>query len=366
MKFVINDISIELEDYNTLRSFENEFPICRDIVSFLDTWFDPLLASIEFKTSGSTGVPKVINHLKSAMIESAKITERAFKYKQNDNALLCLPVKYISGSMMVVRSIVSNLHLYISNLSVNPINKVNVDSNTFFTFAPMTPIQFENLIKINKNLLDQFDSILLGGAPVNDKLVMQLQDIKPVVFIGYGMTETITHLALKKLNNRPDQNYRVLDGFSISKSENDRLIIDGDHLSEQIKTNDIIDLISPKEFRWKGRADNIINSGGIKVNPFDLEKSIGKHVKELFFISSVENEKLGHIVVIVIERNLFVNEEDKENYIKDLKCIFEIESIGNIRPRELYCIDEFILTGSGKIDRLNTLELIKKKRPFRL
>ena len=352
MRFVINSQYIELEDYKNLMDFVPEFEICSSIISFLDKWCDDSLDTIDFQTSGSTGVPKIISHFKSSMVVSAQITQKAFKFKSGDTALLCLPVQYISGCMMLVRSIVADLDLYISDLSTNPLDKVNWRSNDKINFAPMTPMQFENLCTKNMKSLSLFDNILLGGSQVNDQQLKYIRGAEPNVYIGYGKTETITHLALKKLNHNPDSNYHVLDGFHIEKNSDDCLVVYADHLPGKIITTDIIDMISFTEFSWKGRADGIINSGGLKINPAELENAIDKHIDLPFFISSVRHEKLGETVVFFVETNNLISIAERLDFAKKIIAVFKKEKLGNRRPRLLYIVGKFIMTGSGKIDRM--------------
>lgn len=350
MRFLLGQNIIDLADYKLLYQFVNEYTICSHIIDFLDKWNDNTIDVIEFKTSGSTGQPKTVAHLKSSMIVSAKITQKAFDYKEKELALLCLPVQYISGCMMLVRSIVADLDLVISGISTNPFENVDLSVISKIHFAPMTPMQFENAYKTNLRFLNSIDNILLGGASVTDGQKSLIRPMKSNVFVGYGMTETITHLALQKLNNNPDTGYKVLDGFVIEKNEQDCIVIYGNHLPEKIVTNDIVELISRSEFRWKGRADNVINSGGLKINPEKLEDSIGKHLNLNFIITSIEDDILGEKVVIVVESSNLSMDSNKSSFIENLKKIFEIEDLGNRKPRMLTFVDKFKMTESGKLD----------------
>jgi O-succinylbenzoic acid--CoA ligase len=366
MRFVINNKYIDLQDYKLLKEFVPEFQICRSIILLLDKWFDDSTDSIQFQTSGSTGVPKTISHFKSSMIVSAQITQKAFGFNNGDSALLCLPANYISGFMMLVRSIVADLDLYISDLSTNPLNKVDWNSIDKINFAPMTPMQFEYLYTHNKESLPKFGTILLGGAQVNDLQQKYIQSVDANVYIGYGMTESITHLALKKLNHNPDLNYHVLDGFRIEQNSDDCLIVYADHIHGKIITTDIVELISETEFLWKGRADDIINSGGLKINPKELEDAIDKHIDLPFFISSVKDEKLGEMVVVFVERTKTKSTTEELDLVKNLRDIFEKEKLGNKRPRLLYITGKFKLTGSGKIDRKGVKSSIPENNAIHL
>jgi len=351
MDFIIENKRIELLNYKDLNAFVSQYKVCEDIINFLDKWFDDNVNSFEFKTSGSTGVPKVITHAKTSMIVSAQITQNAFGYVAGEKALLCLPVQYISGCMMLVRSIVSDLDLIISDVTTNPLYKVYIDILDQINFAPMTPMQFENLYNMDELLFDKFNNILLGGAQVNDKQLGLIRHVKPNVFIGYGMTETITHLALRKLNHEPDNYYKVLNGFEVSLNKSDCLVISASHLSENVVTNDIVELISSDAFLWKGRIDNIINSGGLKVNPEELESLIGLHLVEDFFISSIPDESLGEKVVLVVEKKPFDSEDAKKIFISNLKSIIEKTGLSNKKPRLVFFIPSFKLTENGKLKR---------------
>ena len=142
-----------------------------------------------------------------------------------------------------------------------------------------------------------------------------------------------------------------MEGFRIEKNSDDCLVVYADHFPGKIITTDIIDMISGTEFLWKGRADDIINSGGLKINPTELEEAIHKNIDMPFFISSIKHDKLGETVVFFAETNNLISIAERLDFVKKIIAVFKKEKLGNKRPRLLYIVEKFKMTGSGKIDR---------------
>ncbi|NNE13339.1 MAG: AMP-binding protein [Saprospiraceae bacterium] len=357
MNFIVGKDIIPHTDYKQLLDYTDDYPVCDHIVSFLNQWYDSSVLTYDFYTSGSTGSPKLIQHSREAMIASAKLTENAFNYVKGDYALLCLPVNFVAGKMMIVRAIVSSLNLIISKVKTNPFEGVLYEGK--IDFAPMTPMQFELAKDHAFELLNAVRVVLLGGAPVSNKLKEETQIFDSNIFLGYGMTETLTHVALMKLNGYDRQKYFYgLENISFNKDEHDCLIIEAQHLPNKILTNDIVALFNESNFKWMGRRDNVINTGGVKVNSDELERELSRHLKENFFISSIKDDVLGSKIVIVLEGSV---PSDKVN---ELNVIFDQLKLKNSKPRKVYGLENFIYTKTGKLDKIAMMKLIESGQYF--
>ena len=281
---------------------------------------------------------------KQAMVNSAIATGVYFNLKPKQRALLCLPAHYIAGKMMLVRAIVLGLELD----SIEPKSNLEIDINKQYQFTAMVPMQLEK----NINKLNNIKTLIVGGAKVSSVLQSNLQTLKTAIFETYGMTETVSHIAVKHLNN-PDNNlnFKVLPNINISQDNRNCLVVEAPNIcDEKIITNDIVKVHSKNEFEWLGRFDNIINSGGLKVFPEQIENVLYHKINNRFFIASEKDNTLGERVVLVIE--------GKENSL-NASALNDLSSY--YKPKVVYYVDEFVATDSGKIKRIETLKKIKKK-----
>lgn len=312
----------------------------QDIYHFLESWFSTS-DFITVQTSGSTGIPKSISLKKDQMVNSALATGVFFNVKAGTKALLCLPVNYIAGKMMLIRALTLGWHLDIIEPNSTPLKRL---SKTY-DFTAMVSIQVENSI----DKLNQIKKIIIGGGAVSNLLQERLQCLNTEVFATYGMTETITHIAVKKLNNlKQNPNfYEILPNINIYKDYRNCLVVQASKVSEDIIfTNDVIKLISDTEFEWLGRFDNVINSGGIKLYPEKIEEKLSKIIKQRFFVASIPDNVLGQKLVLILEGKF-------RNYnLNDIKLTkYEI-------PKQLFFIEKFVETKTKKIQRKQTLDLI--------
>jgi O-succinylbenzoic acid--CoA ligase len=292
---------------------------------------------MEFYTSGSTGTPKRIVHEKKVLKASAERTLDFFSLKSGDSAALILPAQFIGGSMMLVRALVGGLtlHLLPPKLVVKEIP--NVD------FLPCTPAQFKAAMQ-NEAFRDFTGAILLGGAPVGD--------IKPIngmaIYVGYGMTETASHVALRALSENV---YSALDGVQFTSKE-DALVIDAPHLGiEKLQTNDLVRLIDTQSFEFVGRIDDVINTGGLKIHPAVLESHFHSN-GYVVCVSSTADEVYGETVVIVVEGVV------SENSMKELL----IDVPRSQQPKFMLSVERLPLLESGKLDRTAIRRLIQESQ----
>lgn len=289
-----------------------------------------------FQTSGSTGVPKTIFHKKKHLIASARRTLDFFDLKVGSSALLMLPAQYTGGVMMLIRALVGGLTLYL----IEP--KLTTEQVPLVDFLPCTPAQFLSMLD-NGALRDFSGQILLGGAP--SQKTLDVGTLK--VYEGYGMTETASHVALKTYG---EEEFRAIHGVLFSL-EDESLLITAPHLGvDQLKTNDVAELISPTSFKLLGRLDDVINSGGIKLHPDKIEGDLLSLGLNDICISSRQNEQLGEQLVLV-----YVGP------FKELEVSKAVSLLPRInRPKWRFEVEQKPVLPSGKLDRKELRRLIRE------
>jgi o-succinylbenzoate---CoA ligase len=323
----------------------------KSIQKFIDSWINGT-KTFELQTSGSTGNSKSISIPRQQMIASALMTGSFLNIKEGDSALLCLNPGYIGGKMMMVRAMELGLKLIIIPPSSNPLNEL--PKLTPIQFAAFVPMQVETILKSKSgmNFLNSIDNIIIGGAPVSSNLQSKLQRVQSKVYSTYGMTETVSHIALKQLNgNSIEDDFKILPGVEIELDKRGCLKIKSEVTGNQwIYTNDIVELTSKESFKWKGRIDNIINSGGIKIQVEDLESQIQSLIPSLsFIISSIQNPALGEAIVLLSEKRNLTSEE---------KNILKVELQRYHYPKGFRTVDKLPVTKSGKPDRIAARKFI--------
>ena len=323
-------------------------PYEQQIGSFLLDWLKPT-SYLEVQTSGSTGTPKTIRLKKQHMVNSALATSRFFDLPATTTALLCLPAEYIAGKMMLVRAMFLGWDLDTIPPSSNPLD------NLFkvYDFSAMTPFQLDNSIA----RLHLVKKLIIGGGAVSPRLRKMLKDVDARIYETYGMTETASHIAAKKLNPRKkgqdEKPFKLMPNVSIAQDDRGCLIVKAPNiLDEEIVTNDVVEIVTYKKFFWKGRYDNIINSGGIKLFPEQIEQKLNKVLDHRFFVTAMPDESLGDKLV------LFVEDDFSEDTLDELEeKISGIKSLGKYeKPKKIYLIEKFEETPNGKIHRENTLK----------
>ncbi|NNE01535.1 MAG: AMP-binding protein [Eudoraea sp.] len=314
---------------------------------FLMDWISPT-DTIRVRTSGSTGAPKDLVLQKQAMVNSALATGSYFGIKEGDSALLCLPGHFIAGRMMFIRAIVLGLELDHVAPTSSPLDYIEKD----YDFCGMVPLQLEKSLP----KLGGMKTLLVGGAPLSDELRNKAQNVETRIFETYGMTETCTHVAARPVNNLTEvhQNtvvpFKTLPNITVTKDDRDCLVINApDLLSPPVVTNDIVELASETEFKWLGRFDNIINSGGIKLVPEQIEHKIANSIESRFFVAGIPDDKLGQKLVLVLE-----SDNQPEGLINKLKGIKNLEKFEV--PKEILTIPKFKESAGGKVSRKATLQ----------
>ncbi len=347
-----SEVSILGENYNqpqleewynalSLNGFENT------IKSVFSKWYDDSL-EFEISTSGSTGTPKIIQLKKEKMYASAKNSLAYFKLKKNQKILLAIPADKVGGIMLIIRAIIGNLDLHFIEPKLDPFVSLKEKS---FSFCSLTPSQ---LLKIHDNpdsvkKLNKIQKILLGGAAITDKLMTIIQQSNNKFYHSYGMTETISHVAIRPLNGNLKKDYFEAIGKATFTTNNKfQLIVnDPEILEEPLLTNDIVELIGPKKLIWKGRIDNIINSGGIKLIIEELEKKIGLTIKETFYLVGIPDPVFGEKLILLIQGN-DTSAINENNYKDKLTKILPKHEV----PKEIIFVPKFKYTENGKLLRL--------------
>jgi len=303
------------------------------------------------QTSGSTGKPKKIRLNKKAVVHSAKTSIDFFELSQGTKALLNLSSDYIAGKMMWVRALVGGWNLTISSPRNKEIRKILLKEK--FDFGAMVPLQLIS----NFDLLENINLLIVGGGALDETFINKIDNLRSSIFATYGMTETITHIAVSPLNHMAESFkpglekniYIALPNIEFHKDKRNCLVIKAPKLNEEeIITNDVVELIDPCHFIWKGRYDHIINTGGIKIYPEEIEKILSPFIPQDFFISSIQDPKFGNKIVLVVEGSKKIN-ISFENILPKYSI-----------PKQIIYLPEFIKTASGKIARYKTMELINK------
>jgi len=351
--FKLNGFSFTSVD--EILSYSKDFS--EEIYQFLQDWFSKKEYVI-VQTSGSTGTPKDIQLLKQKMINSALATGQFFNLKPKTTALMCLPSKYIAGKMMLVRALILGWHLDIVSSNASPLKTISKK----YDFSAMVPLQVENSL----NKIHLLETLIIGGGVVSKKLQDKLQSFSTNVFATYGMTETITHIAIKKLNHFKgaisnsvaSAYYKTLPNTTIYIDQRNCLVLKNNNVANEIVfTNDVVQLISDTQFEWLGRVDNVINSGGIKLHPEKIEEQLATLINQRFFVTGIEDELLGNKLILVVEAPID-NELDKKKLFSKIKSLTALSKFEI--PKEIYFIDQFIETGTKKIQRNKTLKLLKR------
>ena len=268
-----------------------------DLEEFLAEWHNDS-PTVLVHTSGSTGKPKPMLVEKRRMEASARITCQFLGLKQGDTALLCMSLDYIAGKMMVVRSLTCGLQLK----AVKPCGCPEWEG--YIDFAAMVPMQVYNLLQTieGRQRLMAVKHLIIGGGAIDETMARELKSFPNAVWSTYGMTETLSHIALRRLSG-PDASewYTPFEGVALSLTEENCLVIDAPAVHDgPLVTNDIAEL-SDKGFRILGRKDNVICSGGIKIQIEEVERLLRPHASVAFMITKCAEEKFGEQVVLLTE-----------------------------------------------------------------
>lgn len=287
-------------------------------------------------TSGSTGKPKEILLPKADMRVSARATIERFSINSASIIGAPLSINYIAGKMMWVRAHEAGCKL----LDMPVSNEVTV--NCDIDLLAIVPSQVESILS-QADAPRRIKNLIIGGAPLNDSLRRELTAKGFNAFMTYGMTETCSHVALSKVSDG-DNLFKAMPGISFSSDSRGCLVINAPQYSfKQLVTNDIVNLVSPTSFIWIGRHDNIINSGGIKISPEQLENSIKKFINKDFYIVGEPDDKWGQVAVMVFEGH----RDEETEILQSMR-----ENLDHrLCPKKAIAVDKLPKTSNGKIQR---------------
>lgn len=357
MGFIVKGKHIDFKDFDALRQIGGQLSYIEPLIELLIQWYNPAITRFPFQTSGSTGTPKTIYHNRKAIVQSAKYTQKYFDYKTGDKSLLALPLGFVAGRMMVLRSLISNLDLHLEEVSGNAFERITYPID----FVAVTPYQLMQSLILSPEKLKQVKTVLLGGGPVSLELNKLIENLSSRIYLSYGMTETLTHVAVRQMNGeKMGRIYEsVSSDISFTINEDSCLIIEAPHLSESVETRDLVHLIDDQHFYWLGRKDNIINSGGIKINPEPIEALLMDALRFNCLILGLPDPGLGEKAILLIESDASALRLDQIN-----KVISQLEK--NKRPKAIAFVDAFCYTDTGKVSRLQTLQKIKNENLIQL
>lgn len=300
-------------------------------------------------TSGSTGTPKKILLQREQMAASAQQTIGALHLEKGMTSLVCLDTKYIAGQMMLVRSLLAGMNIVATEPTGNPLlNLRNHPSD----FVALVPYQLEKIMAETPELMNRITCGIIGGASVSPSLKEKIGKLQCALYATYGMTETISHIALQRLNGAGASDFfQAFDTIGLRLDDRGCLCIQADYLGEEIVTNDLVEFSGPSQFRWLGRIDNVINSGGVKIIPEKIESVIEKTFETLkinrrFFVAGTKHDTLGNQVTLIIEGRELEKAEQEKILINAASQLPKFEV-----PKEIRFVSRFTETATGKINR---------------
>lgn len=322
-------------------------PWKREVFRFIRLWLSETACIVQH-TSGTTGRSKEIKLHRKSMIASAINTCRYFGLEKGQKALLCLPAEYIAGKMMIVRAFTCGLNLMLTEPKGTPV----LPGTGIIDFCAMVPLQVEHLLDRGSDL-SRIRKLIIGGAEIPEILETRICKLNIQVYATYGMTETCSHIALRKLGESSSGgNYLALPGVDLSLDARGCLVITADYLPEPIITNDLAELTGGSAFRWIGRYDNLINSGGLKVAPEEVEARIRERTGQECAVIGLPDPKLGQRLVLVMEKN---NDRDPEIQVMSALQKFLPHQL---QPGEIIRVDRFPKNQAHKLDRLKLAGMV--------
>lgn len=307
---------------------------------------------LEISTSGSTGNPRTVSFNRKQILGSISRTAQALGLMGAQKALLCIDPNYIGGKMMLFRALQSGMDL----ICVEPTSNPLLEDLPLLDFAAFVPLQVDTILSnpASASRFTSIETVIIGGAAINPSLENKLSGSRNRVFQTYGMTETLSHIALRNLS-MGEQDFKPLPGIRITKDGRGCLIAEIPEFERPVVTNDLIEVTGNDRFKWIGRIDNVINSGGVKIQPESLESKISDVLEKFetisgFFIAGKPDERLGEQITLVIEcrRKESPDIHAIRNSIQSTINRFEM-------PREIRMVEEFTKTPGGKLDRRATL-----------
>ena len=321
-----------------------------ELTKFINEWFSDA-GQIHMKTSGSTGKPKTIILRREHMINSAEATAAYFNLEAGSKALLCLPLGFIAGRMMLVRSMIMGWNLDVISPSATP----EIPKNKCYDFSAMVPLQLYN----SYQQLKKIKVLIVGVGDVSESFFDKMAELETNIYDTYGMTETITHIALGPLNKAAGQHqneliFTALPGVYLSTDDRKCLKINAPRICDnELVTNDIVELLTIDSFKWLARYDHVINSGGVKLIPEFIESKYKNLMDADFFVFGLPDKTLGERLVLIIE-----GRQSKTLMSKLHKFHDGLDhSVPRYKiPKEILFTETFTRTKTGKVNRSLTVK----------
>lgn len=316
-------------------------PIQELVRDFESDDFEMILTS-----SGTTGVPKEFRFSKKQVIASAYRTLKTFGLRKGMKAMLPISSHYVGGKMMIIRSILGEIDLLLLEPSRSPLKNVE----GFFDFAPMVPLQ---VLNSSEEDLTRLKKVIIGGASVSSLLQEKIRKIESVDFFEvFGMSETLSNFSFRDLRNEKSF-FSLQDGVEIRVDERSCLMVSVEGVTDGfLSTNDVVDLKNGG-FEWKGRFDFVVNSGGVKLFPEQLEAALNDFLnqgdKVVFY--GVQSSDYGQELVGFYYGDLESSISEMESRLVSLFGKYA-------KPRFWRRILDLKFTSSGKFDRVSTIESI--------
>ncbi len=333
-------------------------PFERSVIGFCEAWLNGA-DSFSLQTSGSTGAPKKIVASRAQMVASIERSQNAIGFRAGETALLALHPDYVAGKMMLARCLHAGLSVVAVEPSSSPLR--SLAPGTSIDFAALVPLQLQTLLDSEDAIrLERIRNVLIGGADVSEALRTRLTRFENNIYLTYGMTETLTHIALQRLNApTPVHVFTTLPNISISTDDRGCLVAEADYFPNgRVVTNDLVEIVSPSRFMWLGRWDNVINTGGIKVIPERLEPTIQHvlrqhHLANRFFVAGMPHARLGEEVTLVVEGSPWPADE-QTILIREME-----QELGRFEvPRAFRFVDRFAETENQKVNRRKTINAV--------
>lgn len=333
------------EDPTSDLNTQKQHPRKREILLTIKDWYSKN-SFIRCHTSGTTGTPKELKLNKKDICISVQSTLDTLRIRPHQSAFICLPMDYIAGKMMVFRSLLGKLEMVVVTPRSNPLEQLTER----VTLGAMTPHQVSSS---SAKDLKKIDKLLIGGAPLEEHIIEKIKGVGNEIYETYGATETLSHIALRSISPTLMFHFKTLEKITVYTNRSGCLCIRDGRFSppKHIETNDVSDVLSPTEFRWIGRKDHVINTGGIKVFPEKVERTLCNKIPKPFFISKERDPLLGERVVLVVESaSRFQLSNDQISELNPYE-----------KPKKIYCVPNFERTASGKVKRRQTMDKYLKK-----
>lgn len=329
------------------------------LIDLLDWWHNGV-TDLKVETSGTTGFPKTMHFTREAAMASARASLHSVPIQPGHQVLLAMDLRYVGAKMLVIRSLISGASLTVVPPSSNPFFERDLG---IFNYSAFVPFQISQILndQVSTERLEKLETILIGGGDLQPRDEEILLNLKPEFIHTYGMSETLSHVAIRRLKARSNF-FTMLEGYSFEIESEGRLSITTPFIKEKIRTNDLAERISDKNFHWLGRADLMINSGGIKLFPDQIESKVRKVVQEIpgvedFILTGMADPKFGEKMIMLMQckQNL---KPEKQAILEQIRTL-----VGRYEaPKEIHFIDSLERNENGKIDRAKTTMLFLKGR----